>query len=331
MATILCVLYDDPVDGYPSAYARDGIPAIERYPDGQTTPSPEAIDFTPGPAARKRVGRARAAQVPRGARAPARRHLRQGRAGLGVRARAARGGRRDLAAVLARLPDRRADREGAEPEARADRGDRLRPRRPAGGDRQRDHRHRGHLLQQHQRRRARGHGDPRARAQLPPRRTRSSTTAAGTSPTASRGRTTSRGCRSAPSPRGGSARRCCAGSSRSTSACTTPTGTGCPAEVEEELGVTFHPDVESLVEVCDVVTINAPLHPETEHLFDEAMIGADEARRVPRQHGARQDLRPRRRRARVRERPARRLRGRRLVPAAGSAGPPVAVDAKPRA
>ena len=46
-----------------------------------------------------------------------------------------------------------------------------------------------------------------------------------------------------------------------------------PEEVEDELGVTYHPDVESLVEVCDVVTINAPLHPETEHLFDAALIG----------------------------------------------------------
>jgi formate dehydrogenase len=36
--------------------------------------------------------------------------------------------------------------------------------------------------------------------------------------------------------------------------------------------VTFHPDVESLVRVCDVVTINAPLHPETEHMFDDALI-----------------------------------------------------------
>jgi formate dehydrogenase len=48
MATILCVLYDDPVDGYPPKYPRDGVPTIERYPDGQTTPTPEAIDFTPG-------------------------------------------------------------------------------------------------------------------------------------------------------------------------------------------------------------------------------------------------------------------------------------------
>jgi formate dehydrogenase len=48
MAKVLCVLYDDPVDGYPPAYARDGIPKIEGYPDGQTTPTPEGIDFTPG-------------------------------------------------------------------------------------------------------------------------------------------------------------------------------------------------------------------------------------------------------------------------------------------
>jgi formate dehydrogenase len=46
-----------------------------------------------------------------------------------------------------------------------------------------------------------------------------------------------------------------------------------PAEVEEELGVTFHPDAESLVRVCDVVTINTPLHPETEHMFDDELIG----------------------------------------------------------
>src|SRR2546426_11783984 len=45
-----------------------------------------------------------------------------------------------------------------------------------------------------------------------------------------------------------------------------------PADVEQELGVTFHPDVESLVKICDVVTINTPLHPETEHLFDDRLI-----------------------------------------------------------
>jgi formate dehydrogenase len=45
-----------------------------------------------------------------------------------------------------------------------------------------------------------------------------------------------------------------------------------PKEVEQELGLTFHPNVESLVKVCDVVTINTPLHPETEHLFDDKLI-----------------------------------------------------------
>src|SRR5271155_1604817 len=45
-----------------------------------------------------------------------------------------------------------------------------------------------------------------------------------------------------------------------------------PSEVEQELGVTFHPDVESLVRVCDVVTINAPLYPETENLFDSELL-----------------------------------------------------------
>ena len=48
MANILCVLYDDPVGGYPPEYARDGIPKIDGYYDGQTTPTPEGIDFTPG-------------------------------------------------------------------------------------------------------------------------------------------------------------------------------------------------------------------------------------------------------------------------------------------
>jgi len=45
-----------------------------------------------------------------------------------------------------------------------------------------------------------------------------------------------------------------------------------PAEVENELNVTYHPDVESMIRVCDVVTINCPLHPETEHMFDDKLI-----------------------------------------------------------
>ncbi|WP_205752734.1 NAD-dependent formate dehydrogenase [Cryptosporangium phraense] len=42
------MLYPDPVDGYPKSYARDSLPVLTGYPDGQTLPTPSAIDFTPG-------------------------------------------------------------------------------------------------------------------------------------------------------------------------------------------------------------------------------------------------------------------------------------------
>ncbi|HVJ71362.1 MAG TPA: NAD-dependent formate dehydrogenase, partial [Sphingomicrobium sp.] len=45
-----------------------------------------------------------------------------------------------------------------------------------------------------------------------------------------------------------------------------------PPEVEAELGVTWHESAADMVPHCDVVTINCPLHPETENLFDAAMI-----------------------------------------------------------
>lgn len=48
MAKCVMVLYPDPVDGYPPSYARDSIPAIQGYPDGSTVPTPSKIDFTPG-------------------------------------------------------------------------------------------------------------------------------------------------------------------------------------------------------------------------------------------------------------------------------------------
>jgi hypothetical protein len=47
MAKVVCVLYDDPVSGYPKSYPRDGLPKIEKYPDGQTLPTPKGIDVTP--------------------------------------------------------------------------------------------------------------------------------------------------------------------------------------------------------------------------------------------------------------------------------------------
>ncbi len=45
---VVCVLYDDPKQGYPPKYVRDTIPKIDSYPDGQKAPTPSAIDFNPG-------------------------------------------------------------------------------------------------------------------------------------------------------------------------------------------------------------------------------------------------------------------------------------------
>ena len=45
---IVCVLYQDPVEGFPPEYARDTIPSLSKYPDGQSMPSPSEIDFVPG-------------------------------------------------------------------------------------------------------------------------------------------------------------------------------------------------------------------------------------------------------------------------------------------
>jgi formate dehydrogenase len=45
-----------------------------------------------------------------------------------------------------------------------------------------------------------------------------------------------------------------------------------PKSVELELNLTWHPTVEDMVQVCDVVSIHAPLHPKTENLFDEKML-----------------------------------------------------------
>jgi len=48
MAKVVCVLYDDPIDGHPTTYPRNDLPMVPHYPDGQSMPSPKAIDFTPG-------------------------------------------------------------------------------------------------------------------------------------------------------------------------------------------------------------------------------------------------------------------------------------------
>ncbi len=45
-----------------------------------------------------------------------------------------------------------------------------------------------------------------------------------------------------------------------------------PLEVEKTLGLSYHEDAESLVQICDVVSLHCPLHPETEHLFDDTLL-----------------------------------------------------------
>jgi formate dehydrogenase len=48
MAKVLCVLYPDPETGYPPKYARGGIPKIVDYANGQKAPAPKGLGFKPG-------------------------------------------------------------------------------------------------------------------------------------------------------------------------------------------------------------------------------------------------------------------------------------------
>jgi formate dehydrogenase len=49
MAKVLCVLYPDPETGYPPRYARDAVPTITGYANGQTAPTPKGpLGFKPG-------------------------------------------------------------------------------------------------------------------------------------------------------------------------------------------------------------------------------------------------------------------------------------------
>jgi formate dehydrogenase len=272
MATVLLVLYDDPVDGYPPPYARDGVPAIERYPGGQTTPTPERVDFTPGELLGSVSGE------------------------LGLRRFLEERGHRLIVTADKDGPDSVFERELPEAEIvisqpfwpayltaeRIAKAPELKLAVTAGiGS---------------------DHVDLQAavdrgltvaevtycnsisvaehvvmlilalvRDYLPAHRwaveggwniadavARSYDLEGMQVGTFGAGRIGSAVLRRLK-----------------------PFDVGLhytdrhrlPPEVEEELGVTFHPSAESLVEVCDVVTINAPLHPETEGLFDEELIG----------------------------------------------------------
>jgi formate dehydrogenase len=272
VATVLCVLYDDPVDGYPPAYARDGIPTIERYPDGQTTPTPEGIDFAPGELLGCVSGE------------------------LGLRRFLEERGHRFVVTSDKDGPDSVFERElqGADivisqpfwpaylTAERIGKAPNLKLALTAGiGS---DHvdlqaaMERGITVTEVTYCNSISVAEhvvmlilALVRNYLPAHRwvldggwniadcvSRSYDLEGMQVGTVAAGRIGSAVLRRLK-----------------------PFDVGLhytdrhrlPAEVEAELGVTFHPTVESLVEVCDVVTINAPLHPETEHMFDAELIG----------------------------------------------------------
>ena len=166
MAKVLCVLYADPVDGYPTSYPRDDLPKLERYPDGQTLPTPKAIDFQPGALLGSVSGELGLRTYLESNGHTLVVTVGQGRRRFGARPRAGRCRDRHLAALLAGLYDRRADRQGEEPQDDRHRRDRLGPYRPPGGDGRGHHRRRGHLLQLDLGRRACRDDDPVAGPEL---------------------------------------------------------------------------------------------------------------------------------------------------------------------
>jgi formate dehydrogenase len=272
MANVLCVLYDDPVDGYPPTYARDGIPTIERYPDGQTTPTPEGIDFTPGELLGSVSGE------------------------LGLRGFLEGLGHRFVVTSDKDGPDSAFEQELPEAEVvisqpfwpayltaeRIAKAPKLKLALTAGI----------------------GSDHVDLQAAMDQGITVTEVTYCNSISVAEHvvmlilslvrnylpahqwvldGGWNIADCVSRSYDLEGM-QVGTVGAGRIGSAVLRrlkPFDVGLhytdrhrlPGEVEEELGLTFHPDAASLVRVCDVVTINAPLHPETENLFDERMIG----------------------------------------------------------
>jgi hypothetical protein len=111
MAKILCVLYPDPVNGYPPKYARHDIPTLHHYPDGTTLPRPSGIDLTPGEplgCVSEKLGLRRYLETAGHTQVI---DIRQGGHELDFREGTRRRRRRHLSALLAGLLDRGTDRE----------------------------------------------------------------------------------------------------------------------------------------------------------------------------------------------------------------------------
>jgi formate dehydrogenase len=272
MATILCVLYDDPVDGQPSFYPRDGVPTIEGYFDGQTAPTPEALDFTPGELVGSVSGE------------------------LGLRSFLEANGHQLVVTSDKDGPDSTFERELPEAEIVI-----SQPFWPAYLTAER-------IANAPKLKLAITAGIGSDHVDLQAAIERGITVA---EVTYSNSISVSEHVvmmilslvrNYLPSHQwvldGGWNIADCVSRSYDLEGMQVGTvaagrigsavlrrlkpfevglhytdRTRLPADVEAELGVTFHPTVESLVSVCDVVTINAPLHPETEHLFDDELIG----------------------------------------------------------
>jgi formate dehydrogenase len=272
MAKIVCVLYPDPVDGYPTTYPRDDIPRVDRYPGGQTTPTPRAIDFTPG-------------------------HLLGSVSGeLGLRAYLESAGHTLVVTSDKDGPGSVFERELADADVVI-----SQPFWPAYLTAER-------IAKAPKLRLAHTAGIGSDHVDLQAAMEAGLTV---TEVTYSNSISVSEHVvmmilslvrNYIPSHdwvvRGGWNIADCVERSYDLEAMTVGTvGAGriglavlrrlkpfdvelrytdryrLSEDVEHELGLTYHADAASLVEVCDVVTINAPLHPETEHLFDDAMIG----------------------------------------------------------
>src|SRR6266511_3970738 len=271
MATILCVLYDDPVDGYPPSYPRDAIPAIDRYPDGQTAPTPQAIDFTPGELLGCVSGE------------------------LGLRGFLEQGGHRLVVTADKDGPDSEFERELPNAEVVI-----SQPFWPAYLTAER-------IAKAPKLKLAITAGIGSDHVDLAAAIEREITV---TEITYSNSISVSEHVvmmilslvrNYIPSyqwvVRGGWNIADCVARSYDLEGMQVGTVAAgrigsavlrrlkpfdvglhytdrhrLPTEEEDKLGATYHPDAESMVRVCDVVTINAPLHPETEHLFDDALI-----------------------------------------------------------
>ena len=271
MAKVLCVLYDDPVTGYPPSYARDGVPTISSYPDGQSTPTPADINFTPGELLGSVSGE------------------------LGLRSFLEAGGHELVVTADKDGPDSEFERQLPDAEVvisqpfwpayltaeRIAKAPRLKLAITAGI----------------------GSDHVDLEAAVGSGMTVAEVTYSNSVSVAEHVVMMILGLVRNYLPYhqtvldGGWNIADCVSRAYDLEGMQVGTvaagriGTGVlrrlapfdvglhymdrhrlPAEVEEELGATHHETVESLVEVCDVVTINCPLHPETEHLFDAEMI-----------------------------------------------------------